>query len=195
MTSPNTPPVPYDPARLEEAFLKVRPKLKAILAFQRIPPEDAEDIIQEALMATIRRWDSIIDLEPWIFGALRLRCSLYRRSQRVRRRYMESVSPQLLDAIVESELPPQEREDMLREIHRAAFRLGRQHQAILRLRYRLGFSVAEIAERLGYRPASVRKLAARAITRIRHRLDLGPAARPEAAEPDEVGPKPAYPPK
>jgi RNA polymerase sigma factor (sigma-70 family) len=84
---------------------------------------------------------------------------------------------------------------MLREIHRASFRLGHQHQAILRLRYRLGYSVAEIAERLGYRPSSVRKLAARAITRIRHRLDLAPAADPKDAKPDRVGSKPAYPPE
>jgi RNA polymerase sigma factor (sigma-70 family) len=194
MTSP-TPHTPYDPAQLEEVFLKVRHKLKAILAFHRIPPEDAEDIIQEAIVVTILRWDSIVDLESWLFGALRIRFSLYRRSKQLLRRYMETVSPQVLDAIVESELPPQERDDMLREIHRASFRLGHQHQAILRLRYRLGYSVAEIAERLGYRPSSVRKLAARAITRIRHRLDLAPAADPKDAKPDRVGSKPAYPPE
>jgi RNA polymerase sigma factor (sigma-70 family) len=185
-------PPSYDPARLEAAFLKLRPKLKRVLAFQRIPPEDAEDLIQEALMATILRWDSIVDLEAWIFGALRNRCSIYRRSQRVKRRRMETVSPQVLEAIVESQMPPQEREDMMREIQRAAFHLGRQHQAILRLRYRLGFSVVEIAQRLGYQPASVRKLATRAITRIRKRLGEDP---PPASEPDEeVGSKPAYPP-
>ena len=62
----------------------------------------------------------------------------------------------------------------MRDIYRASLYLGRQHQTILRLRYRLGFSAEEIADRLGYRPASIRKLAARSITRIRRRLDLAP---------------------
>jgi RNA polymerase sigma factor (sigma-70 family) len=174
-----TPPASFDPARLEAAFLKVRPKLKSILAFQRIPPEDAEDLIQEALVAAILRWDSILDPESWLFGALRYRCSIYRRSRRVLRRRLTLVPYPVLDAIVESETPPQEREDLVRDVYQASVYLGRQHQAILRLRYRLGFSVEEIADRLGYRPASVRKLAARAITRIRRRLDLVPVPDPE----------------
>ena len=66
-----------------EGFLRhVRPRLKALFAHYRIPPQDTEDILQQALLALIYHREGIRDEEAWLVGTLRNKCLLYWREQR-----------------------------------------------------------------------------------------------------------------
>ena len=52
-----------------EGFLeKVRPRLKSLFAHYRIPPQDTEDILQQALLALIYHREGIRDSEAWLLG-------------------------------------------------------------------------------------------------------------------------------
>src|SRR4051812_50016291 len=63
-----------------EGFLKqVRPRLKAVFVRYRIPAQDTEDILQQALMALVYRREGIRDPEAWLVGTVRNKCLLYWR--------------------------------------------------------------------------------------------------------------------
>ena len=50
-----------------EGFLRqVRPRLKSLFAHYRIPPQDTEDILQQALLALIYHREAIRDEEAWL---------------------------------------------------------------------------------------------------------------------------------
>ena len=49
----------FDPGQGEslEAFLtRMRPRLKQLLKNCRVPPEDAEDVLQDTFLALFRQW-------------------------------------------------------------------------------------------------------------------------------------------
>ena len=54
---------------------------------------------------------------------------------------------------------------------RAVVNLEERHRRLLRLRYALGFSTLEVAERLGYNISSVRKLSCRSVDRLQKMID------------------------
>src|SRR3954454_3095828 len=81
-----------------EGFLKqVRPRLKAVFTRYRIPAQDTEDILQQALMALVYRREGIRDPEAWLLGTVRNKCLLYWREQR--RELYESVDAGGLGAV------------------------------------------------------------------------------------------------
>src|SRR3954465_13965434 len=83
-----------------EGFLKqVRPRLKAVFTRYRIPAQDTEDILQQALMALVYRREGIRDPEAWLLGTVRNKCLLYWREQR--RKLYESVDAVVLEAVAE----------------------------------------------------------------------------------------------
>src|SRR4029453_6959458 len=107
------------------------------------------------------------------------------RSERV-----HAVDPPLLEDLCEPLPPPQERDGVMLDLRRLTRGLGTMHRTpqwrngvslVLRsltrglgsrhrtalwLRFGLGLSTKEVARRLGYCPASVRKLSSRALTRL-----------------------------
>jgi DNA-directed RNA polymerase specialized sigma24 family protein len=74
-----------------EEFLKdVRPRLNRLLAVYRIPIDDREDIVQQALLALLYHWEKIREPEPWLFGTIKRKCLLY---WRVRRQDRQNEKP------------------------------------------------------------------------------------------------------
>src|SRR4051812_50221583 len=66
-----------------ELFLhRIRPRLRALFSRYRIPLEDTEDILQQALLALLYQWQTVRDPEAWLLGTLRNRCLLYWRDRR-----------------------------------------------------------------------------------------------------------------
>src|SRR6201989_3528668 len=90
-----------DPPQVEsslEGFLKqVRPRLKGVFTRYRIPAQDTEDILQQALMALVYRGEGSRDPEAWLLGRVRNKCLLYWREQR--RKLYESVDAVALEAV------------------------------------------------------------------------------------------------
>jgi DNA-directed RNA polymerase specialized sigma24 family protein len=56
------------------------------------------------------------------------------------------------------------------DLERALERLPPRYQALLKLRYALGYKPAEVADRLGYQASSIRKVTTRCLARLHRQL-------------------------
>lgn len=152
-----------------ESFLRgVQPRLKVLFARYRIPPQDTEDILQQALLALIYQRREIREPEAWLLGTLRNKCLLYWRAQR--RKLYESVDAALLEAMAKPQPPDQEGTDLRRDLANAIERLPERCRSLLALRYRQGYEPPELAERLGYSPASINKITTRCLAALTRHL-------------------------
>jgi len=152
---------------LDEFLKSVRPRLKALFARHRIPPEDAEDILQQALLALIYQRQVIRDSEIWLFGTLRKKCALYWRERR--RKLYEAVDSAALELLAQPQPPAQESTDHRNDLITAIEQLPERCRAILWLRYQ-GYQPMEVAARLGYSQASIGKISKRCLAALTHRL-------------------------
>jgi RNA polymerase sigma factor (sigma-70 family) len=168
-----------------EQFLKAMgPKMKRLLAANRIPTEDAEDVLQQALLALIYRWDTIRDPESWLLGTLRRHCLMYWRDQR--RRLYSAVDTAILEWLSRPVAPPQERSDLLCDLRQVLERLPARCRSVLELRFQLGYEPAEVARRLGYRDSSIGKVTGRCLAALAREM-LAAATAPAALASPERG--------
>jgi RNA polymerase sigma factor (sigma-70 family) len=166
-----------DDAEIELFLVRIRPQLGRILQRYRIPYQDAEDLLQEALLAAVGKWDTIRSKDAWLAATLSRKCALYWRT-RLRRR-VEEVDAARLEDLAPPQRAGQERIDHLRDLRRLLATLEGRHRALVLLRYGAGLSPLEVAERLGYHEASIRKLACRSMARLQKALatSRSPAGR------------------
>ncbi|MEM7480329.1 MAG: sigma-70 family RNA polymerase sigma factor [Acidobacteriota bacterium] len=153
---------------LEDFLQEVQPKLKAIFARHRIPPQDTEDILQQTLLALVYQWEKVRDPEAWLIGTLRNKCLLYWRERR--RRLYQAVDAVVLEWMAEPEPPAQERKDLWRDLEACLEQLPERCQSLLRLRYGLGYEPPEVAAELGYSPLSINKVTNRCIAALTRQL-------------------------
>jgi RNA polymerase sigma factor (sigma-70 family) len=163
---------------------QLRPKLRRILGGFHIPPADADDVLQEVFLAALRSWDAIDNREAWLMATLRKCCAGYWRRRRTN--LLEGVDSELLEVLSTPQPAPQERAAMTWDLRSLCEILPARHRAVVWLRFGLGLSTEEVAERLGYCPASIRKLACRALARLRSAIETpalpaGPTARTRPA--------------
>jgi RNA polymerase sigma factor (sigma-70 family) len=145
-----------------EGFLRqVRPRLKVVFAHYRIPPQDTEDILQQALLAHLYRHEPVRDPEAWLVGTVRNKCLLYWREKR--RKLYDSVDTAVLERVAEPVAPAQEGADIRNDLASALECLPARCRSLLSLRFRQGYEPPEVAERLGYSPASISKITTRCI--------------------------------
>ena len=158
-----------DPAleTFEQALERLRPRLRRVLHNYRIPPQDAEDLLQEALLAAYLSWAVIQNRDAWLLVTLRHKCSVYWRGHRTRK--TQAVDPEFLEDLAGAQPAPQEREELLWDLDRLLSLLGERHQMLMRLRFRLGWTPEEVAEELGYNTSSVRKLSCRSLERLQRK--------------------------
>jgi RNA polymerase sigma factor (sigma-70 family) len=168
---------------LEDFLRRVKPKLKALFARYRIPPQDTEDILQQALLALVYRLKSVRDPEAWLMGTLRNKCLVYWRDRR--RKLYDSVDATVLEWMAKPEAPQQERSDLWQDLETLLARLPSRCQSMLWLRYRMGYDTPEIARRLGYSPNSVSKVCARCLASLTREL-MASGRVPDASRDDEV---------
>jgi RNA polymerase sigma factor (sigma-70 family) len=159
---------PQVESSLEGFLKKVRPRLKALFAHYRIPVQDTEDILQQALLALIYQMDSVRDREAWLLGTVRNRCLLYWREQR--RKLYDAVDASVLELMATPLEPDQEGSDRRRDLESAIGRLPERCRALLSLRYRQGYDPPELAERLGYSPSSISKITTRCLAALTRQL-------------------------
>ncbi len=155
---------------LEQFLERTRPGLKSLFARYRIPPEDTEDILQQALLALIYQWPNIRDPEAWLSGTLRNRCLIYWRERR--RKLYETVDDAVLDWMAKPTQPEQEGADLARDLTMVIDRLPQRCRSLLKLRYRLGYEPPEVAERMGYSPASISKVTTRCLAALMRQLTV-----------------------
>jgi RNA polymerase sigma factor (sigma-70 family) len=152
-----------------EDFLKaVEPRLKRLLALYRIPGDDAEDVLQQALLALLYQWERVRDPESWLFGTVRRHCLMYWRTHR--RRIYSAVDSALLEWLSTPIAPSQERTDLICDLESLIERLPPRCRSVLRLRFRLGYEPIEVAHMLGYRESSIGKITTRCLAALSREL-------------------------
>jgi RNA polymerase sigma-70 factor, ECF subfamily len=161
---------PTDEERFARLFERARPRLQALLKLYRVAPEDAEDVLQEALLALWRKRAQVKDYEAWLFSAVRMECLRYRRREgrQIYSTVDESALERLADGFVATDPSPYE------DLGRLVRRLPARHQALIHLRYGLGLTPEETASRLGYRLSSLKKTTTRCLATLRRQLGCGP---------------------
>ncbi|HVS62068.1 MAG TPA: sigma-70 family RNA polymerase sigma factor [Thermoanaerobaculia bacterium] len=156
-----------------------RSRLVAIVLKFGIPAQDAEDLVQQALLAYLLKADRIRDPDAWLAGAVRRECLQYLRARQ--RRLYDAIDGALLEVIADPQPPKQEKDQMLRDLDSAIGRTPNRCQRLLELRYGFGFENREIASKLGYQVSSVRKVATRCLAVLCRQLlftsDRGQGAR------------------
>jgi RNA polymerase sigma factor (sigma-70 family) len=166
MDSP-IPPQSEEPA-LEEILARIEPKLKRILFRHRIPAQDADDLLQETLLIMVSKAGSIRNPEAWILATLANRCIIYWR--RYRRRLWDQVDTAILELLADPEAPAQDQEELRIDLEGLLAELPDRCRSLLRLRYGLGCSATETADRMGYHKSSIRKVTHRCLATLTQRL-------------------------
>lgn len=167
------------------AFLvEIQPRLRGVLAQFRIPMEDAEDVVQQAMLALVYQWDTVRDPEAWLVGTVRNKCLVYWRDRR--RRLYETVDSVLLNWLAVNDRPAQTRFELVQDLSTLIARLPKRCQEILRLRYSLGYKPAEIAEELGYQPSSVSKITSRCMAGLLKQMVRSGYCAPPEKESDDT---------
>jgi RNA polymerase sigma factor (sigma-70 family) len=154
-----------------EGFLeKVRPRLKALFVHYRIPPQDTEDLLQQALLVLVYQSVEIRDPEAWLLGTVRNKCLLYWRARR--RTLYDSVDASVLEHVAGPIGPAQERTALRWDLASAMEHLPERCRYLLSLRYRQGYEPPELAERLGYSQASISKITNRCLAALTRYMTL-----------------------
>lgn len=174
-------PVPYDLAELslEDLLARVEPRLKRVLGRYRIPAQDAEDLLQETFLIMISKAGSIRNPDAWLLATLANRCIIYWRKHRSR--LWDLVDTTILELLSEVEAPAQERAELRFDLDSLLSNLPDRCRSVLRLRYGLGCSTAEAAERMGYCKSSIRKVTRRCLAALTEQL-LGAGFQPDVLD-------------
>lgn len=163
---------------LSATLERLEPELQRVLVRFQIPAQDAEDLLQDSLLVLLTKRDSIASPGPWLLATLRNHCIVYWR--RRRRSLIETIDAGLLEAVAGGRPAEQSRQDLARDLSGAVSRLPTRCRSILRLRYGLDCAGPEIAERLGYRPDTIRQATLRCLSALsRQLLATGYDDRPE----------------
>lgn len=153
---------------IDKLLVRTRTDLGRILARFRVPPEDADDLVQDVLVHYLHKRRQVRDPERWLKGALRKQCQMYWRSRR--RRITVAVDETLLELVAERRGPRQEQRLLRRNLSRLIDSLQWRCREMLRLRYHLGYDRKEIAVAMGYKRSSIDKIARRCLDALASRL-------------------------
>ncbi|HVS14171.1 MAG TPA: sigma-70 family RNA polymerase sigma factor [Thermoanaerobaculia bacterium] len=165
---------------LDEYLADRRPRLVGIVLKFGIPAQDAEDLVQQALIAYLYKRDQVRDPDTWLAGAVRRECLQYLRSRQ--RRLYDAIDSALLDAVAAPQPAEQDKNQLLSDLGTAIRRTPGQCRTVLRMRYGLGCENTEIASTLGYQVSSVRKVATRCLAALcRQMLFTGARTRQRAS--------------
>jgi RNA polymerase sigma factor (sigma-70 family) len=166
MASPDENPAP--PLSFDEFLKEAEPRLKRLLQTYRIPTEDAEDVLQQTLLALLYQWDRVRDPECWLLGTLKRHCLMYWRNHR--RRIYSAVDSTVLELVSMPVPPHQEKSDLIADLNSLLDRLPSRCRSLLRLRFRLGYEAPEAARELGYRASSIGKITTRCLAALSREL-------------------------
>ena len=93
-----------------------RPRLERVLRNFEVPPEDAEDILQDAQLTLLYKWDKIRSPESWLIGTVKKKCIMYWRKRRGS--LCEAVDTAILDLLAVPQAPDQEKTELTYDLNR-----------------------------------------------------------------------------
>lgn len=145
----------------ENLVKSFRPRAKAIVGFHRIPPEDADDLVQQTYLTYLSRWREVRNPEAWLAGTLRRRCLMFWRARR--QSWLSIVDQSVLDAHPSSGAMSQKHVGLRLDLARIMARLPERSRRLLQLRYGWGCGHRETAERLGYKYSGIHTITKRCL--------------------------------
>ena len=153
------------PSEAQRSGPDLLPYLRTIVCAFRIPAQDVEDLMHDALVIYLAKRMDVRSPRSWLGAVTRHRCRQYWDA--ARRRHGRAVETDALDAVrVRSGSTPDDRIDCQNAVRLLPVR-GR---TVIALRYWSGMNPVEIAEKTGLAEASVDKTARRALSALRRRL-------------------------
>ena len=69
------------PNSIEELLARCGEPVRELLAEHAIPPADTEELLLQALLVLVYRWQELGDPEAWLLATLRNHCRRYWRQQ------------------------------------------------------------------------------------------------------------------
>ena len=161
-----------DSAAFEELFERYEPRAYAFFFRRTGSPQRAEDLYQELFLRIHRardRYDPARPFTPWFFQiANRLLVDDYRRAFRTREVPMADREPKADRASSEEELENRE------ELGRLLATLSSEERYVVLSAKVEGIGYPELAEHLGKSADAVKKMASRAIHRLRAASAVAP---------------------
>jgi DNA-directed RNA polymerase specialized sigma24 family protein len=136
----------------------------ALSSAYKIPVQEMEDLIQDAVIAFIQKEEGIQSPKAWLIGTLRLRCLLYLRKRRTTAKAMD-----LYGRSLPSLTAPSLVEELLMDLDYLEQALPHRMRRLVGLT-RMGLSTGDLMVALGETEANVRKLRTRSITYARKLL-------------------------
>jgi len=166
-----------DDAAEVEFDRRFREQLEHIVRGAGVPPQDCEDIVQEALLSAFRQigrgqFRGASQLGTWLYPIIKGSIADYRRKRSAERKPVGTNEGLALSEPMTA--ATQESRILVREAMAA---LPARMQIILRLHERQGLTTAQIAKRLGRSPGRVGALLAEARQRFRQAI-LGTEEKP-----------------
>ncbi|MHC4953200.1 MAG: sigma-70 family RNA polymerase sigma factor [Planctomycetota bacterium] len=128
----------------------------------------ADDVVQEAWLAAMRRPHAVRDLRPWLVGVVR---NLVRREKRSAARREAREQRVLARSPARRPEDVLETEDARRRLVEALLSLEEPYRSPLLLRYYDDLPPREIAKRLDVPGSTVRSRIQRGLEQLRHKLD------------------------
>ncbi|MCB9704755.1 MAG: sigma-70 family RNA polymerase sigma factor [Myxococcales bacterium] len=181
-----------DPRAMDTLLRRYQPRLYRYCRRRLDNPEDAREVVQEALLAIARGIDGFrggASLSSWVFAVARSFCL-----KKVRRSKFAPLRQDSLDLALERELlpaagqrPPDvtlQTRELVDHLDRAIAELDPADREILLLRDHEGLRANEVAERLGLSVPAVKSRLHRARQAVRRRL--APLAGPELRPPPTI---------
>lgn len=157
---------PHVDRGFDEAVAQLEKSGRLYLRRHQLPPEDADDILQETLLIYLVKHDQIHNPEAWLRGALRKRCHFYWR--RRQRNLLRIVDTGLLEAIAIAPAAqgPAPNDFAHTQLDRALETLPPRCRRLLRLRYGHDCDPQEAAAQLGYRRSGAYKIFERCLAAL-----------------------------
>jgi RNA polymerase sigma factor (sigma-70 family) len=144
----------------------LRGPIKTVLSRFAVPPEDAEDVMQEVFVIVWQKWAGIYNLESFVVGVTRNRC-WYWLKRRLRHRGLLAPLEEMGEGPAVP--PPQEAVDEALRLQASLAPLRFRERKALRLRW-LGYTHRQVAASLGLAESSTRKLVARALRKLSEKV-------------------------
>jgi RNA polymerase sigma factor (sigma-70 family) len=149
---------PVDFAQWVEPHVKVLSRYAA----RQVPPEDRDDMVQEALIRAWQRWSTYDESRgtavAWLVGILGDRCRRHRTRQ---------PSVRLVELVDHGPVTPAAHDI---DLERAVAGLSRRQRQALDLHYFVGLDVATVAEVMDCAPGTVKATLHQARARLRELL-------------------------
>ena len=147
---------------LEKFFLSAQKSTSAILGYHRIPPEAAEDIVQELFLRLVRDWEEINDPHRWLNKSLKYRCVDFWRNYRKHLFLdIEECTAMLFEP---NETQNADAVGLKADIRSLLKNLRKKCRKLLQMRFGLGLSTQEISPIIGCRVSSIPRLTQRCKT-------------------------------